>query len=211
MKNLIKQYNQTTNREIKNSLFQLIFTNVEKIFISLCMKSNVASHSFDDVRQEVMEKLWRVLPSYDADRANFTTFFYRVADNVIKDYQRLQNRRNMFITHIEQFEQGELAVGAVCEEYNEFEFAKSFGAIRTITPSEKEIAILLMQGYSKSDIAEMRGTSKAAVTKACQKIRIKYMQDQELAQADSSFLFLVFFRMQLNNYFELSILGEKQL
>ncbi len=80
MNKLVREYTNTNNRDTKSRLFTAICAKVEGIFQSLCMKNGVAYHGIDDARQEVMLKLLLVLPSYDEERASFTTFYYRVAD-----------------------------------------------------------------------------------------------------------------------------------
>lgn len=111
----------------------------------------------DDLYQEILFQVWRGLPTFRGDSAA-GTWLYRVALNTALGWRRKAVRRNA----VEQPVVVNVEIsGATTAEGAEAEILEAF--LASLTPVDRSILILYMEGTSQREIGDVIGISEGAV------------------------------------------------
>ncbi|HZF95053.1 MAG TPA: RNA polymerase sigma factor [Allosphingosinicella sp.] len=122
----------------------------------------------EDLRQDILLALWRALPSFRGD-SSLKTFVARVAQKRAISHVRRQSRR----ARTDPYEEGSSGVEADQEErVIENDIKKKLAAILSGLPiAQRETAVLLLEGFSYSEIASILGISANAAVLRCQRAK----------------------------------------
>lgn len=108
-----------------------------------------------DLFQEIVLQLWKSFSSFKEDKGRFTTWMYRVALNTAFTYYRKEKRKPPSV-HLEKLSIPEPAdVG-----FDNENIRLLYKAIEQLSPLEKGIMLLFLDGKSYDEIADITGMSK---------------------------------------------------
>jgi RNA polymerase sigma-70 factor, ECF subfamily len=151
---------------------QLVTRHRNRIF---AMIRNMTHHEADawDLTQDVFIKAWHALAHFEA-KAKFTTWLYRIAHNVVYDWNRKRKHEyagelNDEIFDNERIDPAAVAIPHVGESPDEKLAlgelkAKIETALSKISPEHREIVILKdVQGLAYKEIAEVMGCTIGTV------------------------------------------------
>jgi RNA polymerase sigma-70 factor (ECF subfamily) len=151
---------------------QLVLRHRHRIF---AMIRNMTHHEADawDLTQDVFIKAWNALGNFEA-KAKFTTWLYRIAHNVVYDWNRrkkhdvvgelhdetLENERidpsAIAIPHVGDSPDEKMALGELKQKIE--------AALAKISPEHREIVILKdVQGLAYKEIADVMGCTIGTV------------------------------------------------
>jgi len=151
---------------------QLVLRHRNRIF---AMIRNMTHHEADawDLTQDVFIKAWNALGNFEA-KAKFTTWLYRIAHNVVYDWNRrkkhdvvgelhdetLENERidpsAIAIPHVGDSPDEKMALGELKQKIE--------AALAKISPEHREIVILKdVQGLAYKEIADVMGCTIGTV------------------------------------------------
>ena len=151
---------------------QLVMRHRNRIF---AMIRNMTHHEADawDLTQDVFIKAWNALSHFES-KAKFTTWLYRIAHNVVYDWNRKRKHEmtgelNDEIFDNERIDPSAVAIPHVGEspdqkmEMGELK-AKIEQALSKISPEHREIVILKdVQGLAYKEIADVMGCTIGTV------------------------------------------------
>lgn len=151
---------------------QLVMRHRNRIF---AMIRNMTHHEADawDLTQDVFIKAWNALPQFES-KAKFTTWLYRIAHNVVYDWNRKRKHEmagelNDEIFDNERIDPSAVAIPHVGDipdqkmEMGELK-AKIEAALSKISPEHREIVILKdVQGLAYKEIADVMGCTIGTV------------------------------------------------
>ena len=128
------------------------------MLLRVCWVYTRSPHDRDDLYQEIAGRLWGAHPSYDPTRL-FSTWMYRVALNVAIDFRRRHSRRSLESFGIEPAEHG-------CSEQDSEksdQLEELHERLERLPELDRAIVILILEGHSYRDIAEILGISESNV------------------------------------------------
>lgn len=143
------------------------------------------AHDRDDLAQEIAAQLWRSFGSFDARRAKFTTWMYRVALNVAISYTRSASRSNanqvepLDAMHLETVAgPGNLQDEAVERDQR---IAALHTFIARLDALNRALVLLHLEGRSYGEIADVLGISETNVATKLNRIKHKLRADMTAA------------------------------
>lgn len=124
----------------------------------------------NDLMQELMLAVWSARPRF-RDRSTAATFVYRVAHNTALTWKRGETRRRRRREGIE----AELALRI---EHDTAEpeaglLERLYAAIRTLTPVDRSLILLSLDGVAYGEIARLHGLSETNVGARLTRIRAR--------------------------------------
>lgn len=124
----------------------------------------------NDLAQEIAVQLWRSFASFDAARAKFSTWMYRVALNVAISHARQATRDERLepldAAHLEL--PGEADVAQPDER-----LAALYAFIGRLDPLNRALILLYLEDRSYGEIAQVLGISESNVATKINRIRHK--------------------------------------
>lgn len=131
----------------------------------------------DDLAQEIAAQLWRSFRTFDARRAKFSTWMYRVALNVAISYVRSAGRSmsahcdSLDTTAVEGIGDGAAAPS------DELEHDECVAALHTfiarLDPLNRALVLLYLEDHSYAEIAAVLGISETNVATKLNRIKQK--------------------------------------
>lgn len=107
----------------------------------------------EDLRQEILMALWRALPSFRGD-AKASTWIFQVALNVALSRRRSAGRR----PHAAPLDTAqEPSVDGEQAAEQRLQWHAVLRALRTMTPVDRAILLLALEGASQQDMADVLG------------------------------------------------------
>jgi len=125
-------------------------------------------HSAEDVAQEALVRIWHRAGDFDARRARFTTWLYRIVVNLCIDLRR----RPRAVQLPEHFDTVDPATGA--EEGLEHDERRSAlaGAMEGLTDAQRAaLALVYDEGLSGAEAAQVLGVTAKAVERLLARAR----------------------------------------
>lgn len=151
---------------------QLVLRHRNRIF---AMIRNMTHHEADawDLTQDVFIKAWNALGNFEA-KAKFTTWLYRIAHNVVYDWNRRKKHDVVGELHDETLENERIDPAAIAiphvgdspdEKMAQGELKQKIeAALAKISPEHREIVILKdVQGLAYKEIADVMGCTIGTV------------------------------------------------
>ena len=127
-----------------------------------------------DLAQDIAMHLWQAWPAFDASRT-FPTWMYRVALNVAISWQRREHHRRHDALDDEANERiaGALDVDADARE----QLALVQRAMARLTPMDRALLLLHLEGCSHRESADVLGTSEGNVATRLHRIKTQLRRD----------------------------------
>lgn len=131
----------------------------------------------EDLAQEIVVQLWRSFGRFD-ERYRFSTWMYRIALNVaISAYRRERTRARYVIAADEQV----LEVADDARGSSE-DIERLYALIEGLDPLDRALVLLVLDGHSHRDIAEVLGIGESNVGTKLDRLR-KRMRQRFLSEA----------------------------
>lgn len=135
------------------------------------------AHDRDDLSQEIAAQLWRSFGTFDARRAKFTTWMYRVALNVAISYTRSATRSNanqvepLDGVHLQTVASDIDAQHAALEKSERTVALHAF--IARLDALNRALVLLYLEDRSYAEIADVLGISETNVATKLNRIKQK--------------------------------------
>ncbi|GLQ87957.1 RNA polymerase sigma factor [Dyella flagellata] len=154
-------------RELQQAFEKLLQEHQRIVFK---VASVYASHPEDrnDLRQEICVQLWRSFASFDARRASFSTWMYRVALNVAISYKRRLRPEESL--EPEQLDTLEGAAG-IAEPDERLAALHRF--IAQLDPLNRALILLYLEDRDYGEMAQILGISETNVATKISRIKQK--------------------------------------
>ena len=148
---------RTDRREIFAGLLEEHRGIVVKVAAPYCQEPDDRA----ELVQEIVGQLWRAFPGYDPSRS-FSTWMYRIALNVAISELRSRERRTRHFLPLEEGLDVAGSDGAGPERDRQVRALHAF--IARLTPLDRALMLLYLEGMPQREIAEMLGISEANVS-----------------------------------------------
>jgi RNA polymerase sigma-70 factor (ECF subfamily) len=137
-------------------------------------------HSAEDIAQEAMVRIWHRAADFDARRARFTTWLYRIVVNLCIDLRR----RPKPLPLPENFDMPDPAMGAEQALERDERRAGLARALDELTPGQRAALTLVYdEGLSGAEAAEALGVTTKAVERLLARARAQ-LRERLLADRD---------------------------
>lgn len=121
-------------------------------------------HDRQDLAQEIAAQLWRSFPRYDAERAAFTTWAYRIALNVAIAQARSARHRDHLPLDVAPEDHPVLRVDDDSDAHREQQrIAALYAVIERQSPMDRALLLLWLDERSQREIGEVLGISESNV------------------------------------------------
>jgi RNA polymerase sigma-70 factor, ECF subfamily len=141
-------------------LFQEIYSQHIAIIWKTAHAFAAAKEDRDDLFQEILISLWEALPNFEA-RAKLSTYVYRIAHRRALNWKRSQRRYESKLTHYENdFPARSVAPPDVADPAR---LEWLYRAINTLKPVDRTICLLLLDGLSYREMADIVGLTEENV------------------------------------------------
>lgn len=134
-------------------------------------------HDRDDLAQEIAAQLWRSFPGFDARRAKFSTWMYRVALNVAISHVRSVKRSGaeqlepLDDVHLEAVAAADVSHAEAMQHDQRIAGLHAFIAL--LDPLNRALVLLYLEDRSYAEIAEVLGISETNVATKIGRIKQK--------------------------------------
>jgi RNA polymerase sigma factor (sigma-70 family) len=125
----------------------------------------------NDLVQEIIVELWRAYPGFDAARAQFSTWMYRIALNVAISMHRGQTRRIHDALPLEallDFAAADLELARGDDDLLALQ-----QLLTSLDALSRALILLYLEGYEQNEIAELTGLTPTNVSTRLQRIKQK--------------------------------------
>ncbi|MGH8213949.1 MAG: RNA polymerase sigma factor [Rhodanobacteraceae bacterium] len=135
------------------------------------------AHDRDDLAQEIAAQLWRSFGSFDARRAKFTTWMYRVALNVAISHARIARRSGP--EHLEPLDDTHLeaVAGGNGDQHDAMEQGERLAALHAfivqLDALNRALLLLYLEDRSYAEIADVLGITETNVATKFNRIKQK--------------------------------------
>jgi len=135
----------------------------------------------NDLVQEIIVELWRAYSGFDATRAQFSTWMYRIALNVAISVHRGQTRRIQDAVSLDTMAVGALSIDTLLNfAAADRELAKGNDdllalqqLLANLDALSRALVLLYLEGYEQNEIAELTGLTPTNVSTRMQRIKQK--------------------------------------
>lgn len=133
------------------------------------------AHAREDLAQEIAAQLWRSFKSYDAARAKFSTWMYRVALNVAISHVRSAKRAGA--EHLESLDgvHREAVAAGDASHVEALQHDERIAALHALIDSldalSRALVLLYLDDRSYAEIADVLGISETNVATKLSRIR----------------------------------------
>lgn len=142
------------------------FTDLMETYASpirrLCAGYTDNAADRDDLSQDIFFAIWRALPSFRGD-ASVRTWLYRIAHNVALTWRTRDRRRQFRESPLDQETAG-------CTQMDLRRLALK-RAIAGMSPGDRTLTLLWLEGLSGAEIEEVTGVKSATVAVRLSRIR----------------------------------------
>lgn len=136
----------------------------------------------NDLAQEIAVQLWRSFGSYDAARAKFSTWMYRVALNVAISHARQAVRDE----RLEPLDVGHMEMpGDADVSQPDERLAALYAFIGQLDPLHRALILMYLEDRSYAEVAQVLGISESNVATKINRIKHK-LRGQMTAPTDTA-------------------------
>jgi RNA polymerase sigma factor (sigma-70 family) len=159
-----------TNRENQHRFEEMLREHRKIIFKVVAIYARAAADR-NDLEQEICVQLWRSFGSYDAGRARFSTWMYRIALNVA--ISNLRRDRKSLAGRIESLDDVHLETIAsnepISEESDRLEML--YALIGRLDALNRAVILLYLEDRTYAEIADILGISETNVATKINRIK----------------------------------------
>lgn len=172
---------------IRQRQFEALLREHQRIVFKVANVYAHDAHAREDLAQEIAAQLWRSFQSFDAARAKFSTWMYRVALNVAISHVRSTKRAGADLLeslddeHCESIAAGDASHVEALQRDERTAALHAF--IRSLDPLNRALVLLYLEDRSYAEIADVLGISETNV--ATKLNRIKHTLRAQAAAAPS--------------------------
>lgn len=155
--------------------FEALISEHRRIVFRIAGAYAHAAQDRDDLAQEIAVQLWRSFRAFDARRAKFSTWMYRVALNVALSWARSARRSGsaqlepLGAIHPESVADPGPGQGEAMER--DERVAALHAVIAGLDPLKRALVLLYLEGRSYAEIAEVLGISETNVATKLNRIK----------------------------------------
>lgn len=128
----------------------------------LCAAYAASAADREDLFQDIFLAVWRALPAFRGD-ASARTWLYRIAHNVALTWQTRDRRRRTRETAMDEAVQPSASTDLRRVALNQ--------AIAAMTPADRTLTLLWLEGLSAAEIEDVTGVKAATVAVRLSRIR----------------------------------------
>ncbi|MDE2272408.1 MAG: RNA polymerase sigma factor [Xanthomonadaceae bacterium] len=170
--------------------FETLLREHRRIVLKVAGAYARSAHDRDDLVQDIAMQLWRSFGAFDAGRAKFTTWMYRVALNVAISWVRSAKRSGL-----ERFEQLdnvhlETVAGAGGAQHEVLErnerLAALYDFIARLDPLNRALVLLYLDDRPYAEIADVIGISETNVATKLNRIKQKLRGQMGVTQTEGA-------------------------
>lgn len=133
----------------------------ERFIYSIARKSQLSPEESQDLTQQVLLKLWKVLPdfTYDKENGGFRSWLYRITSNSLSDYVRKKKRETNKQEQLKNFDQQSIE-DSILESNMDKEWQLHIAHLAMENLRKKfsgkaiDVFYALLEGKSISEVAE---------------------------------------------------------
>lgn len=149
-------------------LFRRMLTQHKGLLFKVIRSFVTEPSDQDDLLQEISIQLWRALPTYRGD-AKVTTWMYKVALFAAIAWNKKEQKQSDIRVLEEQLCEHSMQN----EEQEQGELEHLFSLIRQLNDIDRSITLLMLDGYSYEDIAQVLGINTSNVGVKINRIKKK--------------------------------------
>lgn len=123
-----------------------------------------------DLLQEMHIELWRSLKRFD-QRCSLRTWVYRVAHNVGADHLTRRRKVSERLVELEALTADPTAKAGEARERRREELAELYALIHRLTPLDRQIILLYLEGETAAEIAEVTGLTSGSTATRIHRIK----------------------------------------
>lgn len=123
-----------------------------------------------DLLQEMHIELWRSLKGFD-HRCSLRTWVYRVANNVGADHLAKRRKVSERLVDLETLSADPTAQAGEARERRREELAELQTLIRRLTPLDRQIILLYLEGETAVEIADVTGLTPGNIATKIHRIK----------------------------------------
>ena len=148
------------NSPERSTLFHAWLGAHRGIVVKIARSFAFAAADIDDLQQDMLLQLWISLDGF-AGQAKPTTWIYRVCLNTALTWRRGSARRERALAPGTDLETLAATAATPAESVQDREMlAHLYAAIHAMPPSDRALVLLLLEGLSYREIAEITGLSE---------------------------------------------------
>ncbi len=183
----------------QDAFSELVQANQNKIY-SLCVRMTGNPEDGADLAQEAFLRAWRSLPSFQ-EQSSFSTWLYRLANNLCIDFLRRETRRRTAITTVALEGDEDTPAPEVPDhrpsperelERKDLRAAVAHGLARLSDEHRQVLVLREIEGLSYEEIGAYldleQGTVKSRIARARMALRKILLQDGNFSDLSSSTL-----------------------
>jgi RNA polymerase sigma-70 factor, ECF subfamily len=164
--------------------FETLLREHQRIVLKVAGAYARTAHDRDDLVQDIATQLWRSFGTFDAGRAKFTTWMYRVALNVAISWVRSGKRSGLERSEPLDDMHLETVAGACGAQHEVLErnerLAALYDFIARLDPLNRALVLLYLDDRPYAEIADVLGISETNVATKLGRIKQK-MRGQAMA------------------------------
>ena len=161
-----QELHQQTDRET----FVGWMADHQGILVKIVRGFTVDPADADDLTQEISLALWRSIPSFRGD-SKPSTWIWRIALNQAVSWQRARKAPHQ--------ELDELGTSSADRADDRLLVDRVYAAIWELSPVDRSLIMLLLEGYRHAEIAEITGLSETNVATRLSRARTKLSRHLE--------------------------------
>lgn len=155
--------------------FEALLRQHQRIVFKIAATYARTTQDRDDLAQEIATQLWRSFPRFDARRARFSTWLYRVALNVAISSLRTDGRDARGRGESLEDAPAEVLADPGDPHDVQIERAQHAAALRAflgkLDPLNRALVLLYLEGRSYAEIADVLGISETNVATKLNRVR----------------------------------------
>lgn len=163
-----------TDTESREARFLEVLSRYDAVVRRVCFMYSGISADFEDLYQETVANLWNGFDSFRGE-ANISTWIYRAAVNTCITWLRRNSRHR----NTRSLDEAITLVAGDDEEHRR-QLALMYRLISQLSPLDRAIVMMWLDGRRYEEIAEVMGIAKAVVAVRLHRAKgkLKEMSDQ---------------------------------
>lgn len=156
--------------------FEVLLTEHRKIIFKVASIYARSAEDRNDLAQEIQVQLWRSFGRYDAERAKFSTWMYRIALNVA--ISQLRRNHHLSAERMESLDDHHAeTIAADDSRLGDEHLLMLYAFIEQLDALDKALILLYLDAHSHAEIADILGISATNVSTKIGRIKQK-LRDQ---------------------------------